>query len=456
LFKLRNCTLVLSEENIEKKKFRVCLEFHVGNCKGPCEGLQDEVDYNESIRQIREILKGNINSVISYLTVMMKNHANAFRYEEAHTIKEKIDLLENYKSKSVVVNASIHNVDVYSVVDRPGMAYVNFLKVMNGAIIQAHTVELRKKLDEPPAELLAIAINELRTRFQSDAREVLVNVIPDLELPGVNFSVPRIGDKKHLLSLSEKNVMYYIREQESRLEQLDPALKVERILTRMKEDLRMSELPYRIECFDNSNIQGAFPVSAMSVFIDGKPAKAEYRHYNVKTVVGPDDFATMKEVIGRRYGRLKEEGQQMPQLIVIDGGKGQLSATVEVLKELDLYGSVTIIGIAKKLEEIYYPNDPVPLYLDKKGETLKILQQIRDEVHRFGITHHRKKRSKALTNSELAGIPGVGDATATTLLRKFRSVKKIREASLEELEESVGKDKAEKIFRFFGDAGASA
>ncbi|HEX5003603.1 MAG TPA: excinuclease ABC subunit UvrC [Bacteroidia bacterium] len=449
LYKLRNCNLVLSEENIEKKKFRVCLEYHVGNCKGPCEGFQSEEDYNDSIRQIKEILKGNINTVIAFLTSLMKEHATALRYEEAQQVKEKLQVLENYKSKSVVVNASIHNVEVFSIVDKPGMAYVNFLKVMNGAIVQVHTVELKKKLDESPEELLAIAINEIRTRFNSNAAEVLVNVIPELTLPGVNFIIPKIGDKKHLLNLSEKNLMYYIREQESRIEKLDPTIKTTRILTQMKTDLRMIDLPVRIECFDNSNIQGAFPVSAMSVFIDARPAKSEYRHYNVKTVEGPDDFATMREVISRRYGRLKEEGGEMPQLIVIDGGKGQLSAAVTALKELDLYGKVTVIGIAKKLEEIYYPNDSVPLYLDKKGETLKVLQHIRDEVHRFGITHHRKRRTKALTGTELGEIPGVGEATTTALLRKFKSVKKVKEASAEELEEAVGKDKALRIYSFY-------
>jgi len=449
LFKLRNCNLILSEENIEKKKFRVCLEYHVGNCKGPCEGFQSEDDYNDSVRQIKEILKGNINTVIAYLTALMREHAEALRYEDAQLVKEKLQVLENYKSKSVVVNASIHNVEVFSIVDKPGMAYVNFLKVMNGAIVQVHTVELKKKLDESPEVLLAIAINEIRTRFNSNSGEVLVNIIPELTLPGANFVIPKIGDKKHLLSLSEKNLMYYIREQESRIEKLDPTLKTTRILTQMKTDLRMLDLPVRIECFDNSNIQGAFPVSAMSVFIDARPAKSEYRHYNVKTVEGPDDFATIREVINRRYGRLKEEGGEMPQLIVIDGGKGQLSAAVAALRELDLYGRVTVIGIAKKLEEIYYPNDSVPMYLDKKGETLKVLQQIRDEVHRFGITHHRKRRTKALTGTELAEIPGVGEATTTTLLRKFKSVKRIKEAAVEELEEAVGKDKALKIYSFY-------
>jgi excinuclease ABC subunit C len=451
LFKLRNCSLVLSQDNIDKKKFRVCLEYHIGNCWGPCEAHQDEQSYNDSIQQVREILKGNINTVINYLDQIMKQHASAFEYEKAQEVKDKIEMLEKFRNKSVVVNPSIHNVDVFTIIDKGGTGYVNFLKVINGAIIQAHTLELKRKLDESAEELLALAITELRQRYNSDATEVLVNLQPDFEfeLKGVTFTIPRIGDKKHLLSLSLKNALYYIRDQEQRLDKVDPEYRTDRILNQAKEDLRMPVEPRHIECFDNSNIQGAFPVAAMSVFKDGKPSKADYRHFNIKTVEGPDDFASMEEVIFRRYKRAIDENQPLPQLIIIDGGKGQLSSAVEVLKKLGLFGKITIIGIAKKLEEIFFPNDPVPLYLDKKGETLRLIQQVRDEVHRFGITHHRNRRSKALTSTGLSDIKGIGDATATELLRNFRSLKRIREASIEELEEVVGKSRAKLVHEYF-------
>ncbi len=446
IFKLRNCNYVLSAENIEKQKFRVCLEYHVGNCRGPCEGLQHEDDYNESISQIREILKGNIHTVIRYLEAVMEKHADNYAYEAAQEVKDKIALLENYRSKSVVVNPSIHNVDVFTIIEKPRSAFVNFLKINNGSIIQAHTVELKKKLDEPVSELLSIAVSDLRLRYHSDAREVLVNLEPLESIPGVTFIVPKIGDKKHLVSLSLKNLFYYIREQEARHDQLDPEHKTERIMNQMMVDLRMKDQPRHIECFDNSNFQGSFPVAAVSVFRNGKPSKKEYRHFNIKTVEGPDDFASMEEVIFRRYRRSLEEGESLPQLIVIDGGKGQLSSAVSSLKKLKIYGKVTIIGIAKKLEEIYFPGDSVPVYLDKKGETLRIIQQLRDEVHRFGITHHRNRRSKAFTASRLSDIKGVGEQTATRLLRHFKSFKKVKEASMEELVQIAGNSKARIIF----------
>lgn len=449
LFKLRNCNLLLSEENIAAGKFRVCLEYHVGNCLGPCESHQSESDYQAAIKQIREILKGNINTVLGYLQDLMQQYASGYEYEQAQLIKEKIQMLEQYRSKSVVVSSSIHNVDVFSIINKEKVAYVNFLKIINGAIIQTHTLELRKKLDETDAELLELAIIELRNRYHSDAREVLVNTELELELEGVTFVVPKIGDKKHLISLSLKNLFYYIREQETKMDKLDPEHRIDRLMNQMKTDLRMKEQPRLIECFDNSNIQGAFPVAAMSVFRDGKPAKSEYRHFNIKTVEGPNDFASMEEVIERRYSRVLEENLELPQLIVIDGGKGQLSAAVTSLKKVGVYGKVTVIGIAKKLEEIYFPEDSVPIYLDKKGETLRIIQQARDEVHRFGITHHRNRRSKSITATGLSEIKGVGSATATDVLRHFRSLKRVREASLNELEEVVGKSKAQLIFNHF-------
>lgn len=449
IFKLRNCNLLLSEENISKGKFKVCLEYQIGNCLGPCEGIQSEPQYNESIRQVREILKGNIQSVIGYLEQLMHHHASKHEFEKAHEIKENIALLEQYRSKSVVVSPTIHNVDVFTIIDRDKSAFVNFLHISNGSIIQTHTAELRKKLDEPLDELLSIAITDIRIRYSSQSKEVLVNLEPATQNQGVQFIIPKIGDKKHLVSLSMKNLMYYIREQELRHDKLDPAHRVDRLMTQMMKDLRLKEQPRHIECFDNSNFQGAFPVGAMSVFRDGRAAKSEYRHFNIKTVEGPDDFASMEEVITRRYSRLLEEQLPLPQLIVVDGGKGQLSAAVKALYALGVYGRTAVIGIAKKLEEIYFPGDPVPVYLDKKGETLRIIQQLRDEVHRFGITHHRNRRSKQFTGSELATIKGVGETTAMDLLRHFRSVKKVKEASLEELMAIIGKAKGNLVYAHY-------
>jgi excinuclease ABC subunit C len=449
LYKLRTCTYNLSEENVEKRKYKLCLEYQIGNCLGPCEGLQSKNDYDASIKNITEILKGNIHTVISYLRELMNRHSEKFNFEDAQLFKEKILILEKYKSKSVVVNPNIHNVDVYNIIDKEKTAYVNFLKVMNGAIIQSHTIELKKKLDESPSDLLAMAITELRTRYDSNANEFLVNVLPNINLPDVVFTIPKIGDKKHLLSLSKKNLMHYIRDQEQKMEKLDPGLKVDRIMKQMQADLRMKVLPVHIECFDNSNIQGAFPVAALSVFIEGRPSKKDYRHFNIKTVEGPDDYASMEEVIYRRYKRLIAEKKNLPQLIVVDGGKGQLSSAVNSLIKLNLYGKITIIGIAKRLEEIYFPGDSIPIYLDKKSETLRIIQHLRDEVHRFGITHHRKRREKALTGSELISIKGIGKATSSELLNHFKSVKRIREAQLDDIKKIVGNSKAGIVYKYF-------
>lgn len=449
LHKLRNCNYVLSPENIEKKKFKVCLEYHMGNCKGPCAGLQDQEEYDESIRQIRHILKGNINLVIQHLKDMMTLFAENFDYENAQITKQKIELLEKFKSKSVVVNPSIHNTDVFSIVTEEDAAYVNFLRIMSGSIIQGHTIELKRKLDETPAELLEIAIADLRTRFHSDSTEIIVPFEMETELDNVNFTVPKIGDKKHLLALSESNVRNYLREKNLQLEKQNPENRTLRILEQIQKDLRLTELPRRIECFDNSNIQGDYPVAAMSVFVNAKPAKKEYRHFNIKTVEGPDDFASMEEVIFRRYKRMIDEALPLPQLIVIDGGKGQLSAALNSLDKLGLRGKMAIIGIAKRLEEIYFPDDSVPLYIDKKSETLRIIQHLRDEVHRFGITHHRNRRSKGVVKTELSSIEGIGPSTAESLLRHFKSVKQIKEATLEEMAGVVGKSKASKVFEYF-------
>ncbi len=449
LYPLRNCNLQLSQDNIEKKKFKICLEYHLGNCMGPCEGRQLLDDYSGTIADIKEILKGNINNVIQHLNELLAKFAGEYAFEKAHEIKEKIELLEKYKSKSVVVNPLIHNVDVFSIATNEEYGFVNFFKIVNGAIIQSHTIELKKKLEETEEELLSIAITELRTRFNSDSKEIIVPMQIEIELPGVEYTVPKIGDKKHLLNLSEKNVRYYMQERLLQYDKLDPTHKIDRLLQQMKKDLRLTEPPAHIECFDNSNIQGAYPVAAMTVFKNGRPSKKDYRHFNIKTVEGPDDFASMEEVIYRRYKRMIEEEQPVPQLIVIDGGKGQLSAALKSLDSLGLRGKIGIIGIAKRLEEIYYPNDSVPMYLDKKSETLKIIQQIRDEAHRFGITHHRNKRSKAVIKTELSDIAGIGPGTGDTLLQHFKSVKRIKELKLEEIINIIGNAKGRIVFNHF-------
>lgn len=449
LFKLRNCNLNLTEENIQAKKFKVCLEYHIGNCKAPCIANETEEEYNQTIANIKEIIKGNINSVSKHLKSILQTHVEKLEFEKAHIIKEKIDALEKFQSKSTVVSPTITNVDVFSITSDEKNAYVNFLKVVNGSIIQGHTIELKKKLDESDQELLALSIVELRERFHSDAKEVIVPFEIETEFPGIEFTVPQRGDKKHLLELSERNVNYYKREKIKQESLIDPERHTKRILEQMKKDLRLTEEPRHIECFDNSNFQGAYPVAAMTVFKDCKPSKKDYRHFNIKTVEGPDDFASMEEIIYRRYKRVQEENQSMPQLIVIDGGKGQLSSALESLDKLGLRGKVAIIGIAKKLEEIYFPGDSIPLYLDKRSESLKIIQQIRDEAHRFGITHHRSKRDKGTLKTELTEIKGISDTTAQKLLSHFKSVKKVKEATEVELAEIAGKAKAKLIIDFY-------
>ena len=449
LYPLRNCNFNLSQENIEKGKFKVCLEYHLGNCKGPCEGLQTLRDYDAEIDDIKSIIKGNVNEVEKHLKVLMQEFSQNFEYEKAHLIKLKIEQLEKYQSKSTVVNPSITNVDIYSIAVDENFGYVNFLKVVNGSIIQGHTIELKKKLDETPEELLLIAIAEFRLRFESNAKEIIVPIALDMEIPGTEFLIPQRGDKKKLLELSERNVEYYRKEKQKQSDLVDPERHTKRILALMKKDLRLQEEPRHIECFDNSNFQGAYPVSAMTVFKDAKPSKKDYRHFNIKTVEGPDDFATMEEVIYRRYKRMLDENQEVPQLIVIDGGKGQLSSAMESLDKLGLRGKMTVIGIAKKLEEIFYPGDSIPMYLDKKGETLKVLQHIRDEAHRFGITHHRSRRDKGTLKSELTEIKGISDTTSQKLLSKFKSVKVIKETPEAELAQVVGKAKAKLVVAFF-------
>lgn len=449
LYPTRTCSYVLSEANVAALKYKTCLEYQIGNCKGPCENLQSENEYMEGVRQIKNILKGNIDEVLQFLENEMQQAAQVLQFERAAALKHKFDLLQQYQSKSTIVSKSIHNVDVFSIAYDDFYAFVNYFRVANGMIIQTHTVEIKKKLEEPPQELLAYAIAEIRENFHSNATEIIVPFDPEIEDERLQFTVPKAGEKKKLLDLSYKNAFYAKKEKLDQYDKLNPEAKTERLLTVMKNDLRLTELPYHIECFDNSNFQGKYPVSAMTVFKNGKPSKKDYRHFNVRTVEGPDDFATMREVIYRRYKRVIEEQQPMPQLIIIDGGKGQLSAAVESLKELQLYGKVTVLGIAKRLEELYFPEDELPLYLDKKSETLRVIQHIRDEAHRFGITHHRKRRDKGTLHSELEAIPGIGPATIEQLLRELKSVKKIKEASPELIEEIIGKAKARLLLDYF-------
>ena len=449
MYPLRNCRFSLIEKNIEAKKFKVCLEYHIGNCLGPCEGLQTEENYEIGISHIKTILKGNVGVVLKQLTAMLQEYVVVMQFEKAQELKERIKALENYQSKSTVVSATITNIDVFSIQSDEKSAYVNFFKVIDGAIVQGHTIEMKKRLDESDDDLLQMAVVELRIRFQSISPEVIVPFIPGVEIPGVEFTVPKIGDKKHLLELSVRNVGYYRKDKASRELLVDPDRHKKRILATMMKDLRLKEEPRRIECFDNSNFQGDFAVSAMTVFKDARPAKKEYRHFNVKTVIGPDDFATMEEVIYRRYKRVVDENLEMPQLIVIDGGKGQLSAAMKSLYKLGLNEKVAVIGIAKRLEEIYYPDDPIPLYLDKKSETLRVIQQIRDEAHRFGITHHRNKRSKETIKTQLTEIKGISDVTAQKLLNAFKSVLQIKEKSELELANVIGNAKGKLVWEYF-------
>jgi excinuclease ABC subunit C len=448
LYPLRTCTYDLSHQNVNEGKYKVCLEYHLKNCKGACENLETESHYNNSIKAIRNIIKGNFKEGLEKFQEMMLVFAEKMEFEEAQKIKEKLSLLGNYQSKSTIINPAINNVDVFSIISDETHGYANFLKISNGAIIQSHTTEIKKKLAETDTELLAHFIVEIRQRFNSISPEIYVPF--NVNLGGiVKVTIPKLGDKKRIVELSERNAKYYRQEQFKQTQIVDPERHVKRIMAQMKKDLRLHVAPRHIECFDNSNIQGTHPVAACVVFRDGKPSKKEYRHYNIKTVVGPDDFGSMEEVVFRRYKRLLEEEQTLPQLIIVDGGKGQLSSGLKALEDLGLRGKIAIIGIAKRLEEIYYPEDPIPLYLDKKSETLKITQYLRNEAHRFGITFHRNKRSKSAIKSELEQIPDVGVQTITTLLRKFKSAKRVKEASLEELKAEIGHARAVKVHSFY-------
>ena len=448
LYPLRTCAYDLSYQNVNEGKYKVCLEYHLKNCKGACENLETESYYNNSIKAIRNIIKGNFKESLEKFQEMMLVYAEKMEFEEAQKIKEKLSLLGNYQSKSTIINPSINNVDVFSIISDETHGYANFLKISNGSIIQSHTTEIKKKLAESDKEMLELFIVEIRQRFNSISPEIYVPFKVDLgEI--VKVTIPKLGDKKRIVALSERNAKYYRQEQFKQTQIVDPERHVKRIMGQMKKDLRLHVEPRHIECFDNSNIQGTHPVAACVVFRDGKPSKKEYRHYNIKTVVGPDDFGSMEEVVFRRYKRLLEEEQSLPQLIIVDGGKGQLSSALKSLDVLGLRGKIAIIGIAKRLEEIYYPEDPIPLYLDKKSETLKITQYLRNEAHRFGITFHRNKRSKSAIKSELEQIPDVGAQTITTLLRKFKSAKRVKEASLEELKAEIGHARAMKVHSFY-------
>lgn len=449
LYPIRTCSLNLVPEKIAEGKFKVCLEYHLKRCKGPCVGLQSQEEYNKNIDVIKEILKGNISQVSDNIYTEMMQLADRQNFEEADKLKDKYLLIENFKNKSTVVSNIKYNIDVYSYEDDHNSSYINYLSVHNGAIIQAYTFEYKKIIDEPREELLGLGIFEMRKRFGSTSKEIVIPFYPDSLMEGITYTIPQRGDKKKLLLLSIKNVKQYKIDKLKKAESLNPEQKSTRILKEIQKSLHLKDLPIHIECFDNSNIQGTNPVSSCVVFKMGKPSKKDYRHFNVKTVVGPDDFSTMREVVHRRYHRLLMENSPLPQLIVIDGGKGQLGAACESLKELGLYGKIAIIGIAKRLEEIYYPEDSIPLYLDKNSEALKVIQHLRDEAHRFGITFHRKKRSMSQTKSELDNIKGIGDETKRLLLKHFRSVKRIKSAPTEEVEKVVGKHRAQLIKDYF-------
>ena len=449
MYPTRTCKYVLSEENIEKGKFKTCLEYHIGNCKGPCEDLQSEEDYNADIDAARKIIKGQLGEVKRHLKERMNEHAERLEFELAQRYKEKLDALETYASKSTVVSFSLTNIDVFSVSTDAEFGYVNYLKIVEGAIVRSYTVEMKKKLDEAPEDFLHLAIPEIRDKFGSNCRRVFTSHPVELALEGVEFIVPQKGEKKKLIELSLKNALYFRQEKLKNIQIVDPERHVNRIMTQMKEDLRMPVEPRHLECFDNSNMQGTNPASACVVFKNGKPSKKDYRQFNIKTVEGPDDYASMEEVVYRRYKRLLDEGEDLPQLIVIDGGKGQLGAALNALEKLDLRGKITILGIAKRLEEFYFPGDPYPLHLDKRSETLKIIQQARDEAHRFSLRHHRNRRSKSAITNELEEIKGIGPETVKELLRVFKSVKRVKEAPQDQLEEIVGVKKAQLILKHF-------
>ncbi len=448
LYPLRTCQYDLSEKNIASGKFKVCLEYHLGNCKGPCEGHEARENYDLHVARIREILKGNFGESLRDFRKAMKGYAANMEFEKAQLMKNKIEVLENYQSRSLVANPKVTNVDVFSIISDEASAYVNFLQISFGSVVRSHTMEIKKRLEESDRELLELAVTELRDRFQLTTKEILAPFEIDVA-DNVKVTVPQLGDKKQLLELSERNARYFRLDQLKQLQIVDPDRHTNRIMAQMQKDLRLPAEPRHIECFDNSNIQGTNPVAACVVFKDGKPSKKDYRHFNIKSVEGPNDFASMEEVVFRRYKRVLDENESLPQLIIIDGGKGQLSSALKSLDELGLRGKIAIVGIAKKLEEIFYPGDSVPLYLDKKSETLKVIQHLRNEAHRFGITFHRDKRSKSAITSSVQAIPGIGEKTMVTLMKHFKSAKRLQAAPETEIAAVVGLSKAKKITDFY-------
>lgn len=448
IYKIRTCKYSLSSINIDAKKFKPCLEYHIGNCYAPCIGKIDEDFYLKQISGIRNILKGNIGSVAEYMRSLMKTYSSDMEFEKANEIKQQLKKLEDFKAKSIVVNQSINNVDVFNIDRHESFAFVNFFKIINGAIIQSYTSEIKCKLDESLEEILVYSIVAIRDKFNSTSSEIIIPFEIDLDI-NAGFIVPKIGDKKKLLDLSKRNLLFYKKEflKQHSIKRSD--IRLNRIMQTMKNDLQLDKEPYRIECFDNSNIQGAFPVASCVVFKGGVPSKKDYRHFNIKTVEGPNDFASMEEVLYRRYKRCMEDGTGLPDLVIVDGGKGQLSSAMLALEKLGLLGKLNIISLAKKLEEIFFPEDPIPLYIDKNSETLKVIQQLRDESHRFAITFHRNKRSKAFISSELDSISGIGVKTKEKLYEQFKSIKYMKEASLDSLISAIGKSKAQIVFDYF-------
>lgn len=449
LYKLRTCPLNLSESNISAGKFKVCLEYHIGNCKAPCVGLQTEIEYQESMIQIRDILKGNISTVLDHLKNLMGKYSAEQKFEDAQLVKDKIEILSRFRSKSTVVSNTIKNVDVFGYAQEADNAYVNFLKVVHGAVIQAYTLEIKTRIDEDKESILGIAITEIRQRLSSESPEIILPFKPDILIDKVKYIVPQAGEKLKLLELAERNAIYYKLEQKKKRLEHSPQARTGKNLEKLKNDLHMPDLPVHIECFDNSNIMGTNPVAACVVFRNARPSKSDYRHFNIKTVTGPDDFSSMEEIVFRRYKRMIEEEQSLPQLIIIDGGKGQLSSAMKSIDKLGLRQKITVIGIAKKLEEIYFPGDSVPIYLDKNTISLKIIQQLRNEAHRFGINFHRDKRSADMIKSDLDQIKGIGPKTKEILLKHFGSVEKIKSSSLEELENLIGSAKTAVLIEYF-------
>lgn len=449
LYKLRTCSLVLSKENIDSNKFKVCLEYHLGNCKAPCIGLQSEDEYSDGVQQIKNILKGNISSVLDHLKKLMLSYSREMRFEDAQLVKGKIEILSKFQSRSAIVSSTINNVDVFAMTQDTDNSFINYLKVVNGAVVQSFTIDMKSRVDEEKESLLGFAITELRQRLSSDSPEIIVPFKPDILFEKIKYTIPSKGEKLKLLELAERNAIYYKLEQRKRHDAWKPKERTGKNLEKLKSDLHMSEVPVHIECFDNSNIMGTNPVAACVVFKNAKPSKKEYRHFNIKTVLGPDDFSSMEEIVLRRYKRMLDENHSLPQLIIIDGGKGQLSSAIKSLEILGIKEKVTIIGIAKKLEEIYFPGDSIPLYLDKNSISLKILQQLRNEAHRFGINFHRDKRSSDMTKSELDKIKGIGIKTKEVLLKEIGSVEKIRNCSFEELKNLIGFQKAKVLTEYF-------